>query len=161
MRDNTPGLVFRDILKRGMPKAKALIKGNAENPNLTGTVKFYETPYGGVLIEAEIYGLPNMKTPNSSDFYGFHIHEKGDCTLPFDKTGDHYSSTPQEHPKHSGDLLPLMGNQGYAWMSFYDNRITIPEIMGRSVVIHDMPDDFKTQPSGASGGKIGCGVIKG
>ena len=39
-------------------------------------------------------------------------------------------------------------------------RITIPEIIGRSVVIHAMPDDFMTQPSGNSGMKIGCGIIR-
>ena len=64
------------------------------------------------------------------------------------------------HPQHSGDLIPLMGNQGYAWTAFYDKRITIPEIIGRSVVIHAMPDDFMTQPSGNSGMKIGCGIIR-
>lgn len=45
-------------------------------------------------------------------------------------------------------------------MAFYDKRFKIEEILGRSVVIHAMPDDFKTQPSGDSGMKIGCGVIR-
>lgn len=53
-----------------------------------------------------------------------------------------------------------MGNQGYAWTVFYDKRVTIQDIVGRSVVIHAMPDDFMTQPSGNSGAKIGCGVIR-
>lgn len=46
-------------------------------------------------------------------------------------------------------------------MMFFTNRFSIEEIIGRTVVIHDMTDDFKTQPSGNSGKKIACGVIKG
>lgn len=43
---------------------------------------------------------------------------------------------------------------------FYDANLTISQIMGRSVVIHEKPDDFRTQPAGASGDKIACGVIQ-
>lgn len=64
------------------------------------------------------------------------------------------------HPDHAGDLLPLMGNQGYAWSAFYDKRFTLDEIIGRSVIIHSGRDDFSSQPSGDSGTKIGCGTIK-
>ncbi len=149
MADLTPGMIFSDTLRNKQPDALAWIRGNAQNPQLSGIVKFYETPYAGVLVEAEIFGLPNM-----------HIHEKGDCTMPFDKTGNHYNPTKEPHPDHAGDLIPLMGNQGYAWLAFYDKRFQISEIMGRSVVIHTMPDDFKSQPSGDAGGKIGCGVIR-
>ena len=68
--------------------------------------------------------------------------------------------TPAEHPNHSGDMPPLLGNQGYAWMAFYDKRFTIPEIIGKSLIIHRMPDNFTTQPAGDSGERIACGVIK-
>lgn len=160
MTDVTPGMIFTDILRNGKPKAVAWIRGNAENPQLSGIVKFFQTPYAGVLVESEIFGMPNIVTQFSSDFYAMHIHENGDCTLPFDKTGNHYNPTNEPHPHHAGDMVQLMANQGYAWLSFYDKRFTIQEIIGRSVVIHKMPDDFMTQPSGNSGEKIGCGVIK-
>ncbi len=160
MKDVTPGMIFTDILRSGTPDAVAWMKGNAQNPQLSGAVKFYSTPYGGVLVEAEIFGLPNIETQFSSDFYAMHIHENGDCTLPFDKTGNHYNPTKEEHPNHAGDMVPLMGNQGYAWLAFYDKRFQISEIIGRSVIIHQMPDDFITQPSGNAGEKIGCGVIR-
>ena len=107
MADLTPGMIFTDTLRNKQPDALAWIRGNAQNPQLSGIVKFYETPYAGVLVEAEIFGLPNIATPFSSDFYAMHIHEKGDCTMPFDKP----------HPDHAGDLIPLMGNQGYAWLA--------------------------------------------
>lgn len=159
MADVTPGMIFTDILKSKSPAARAWIRGNAQNPQLRGVVNFYSTPYAGVLVEAEIFGLPNIATQFSSDFYAMHIHEKGDCTMPFDNTGGHYNPAEEEHPQHAGDMVPLMGNQGYAWLAFYDRRFLIPEIIGRSVVIHQMPDDMKTQPSGNSGEKIRCGPI--
>jgi len=42
---------------------------------------------------------------------------------------------------------------------FLTNRFSVSEILGRAVVLHALPDDFKTQPSGAAGEKIACGNI--
>lgn len=138
------------------PSAIAWVNGNEENPNLNGMVEFYETNYNGVIVCGEFYGLPE----NDSNFYGMHIHEFGDCTPPFDKTGNHYNPRNVEHPNHAGDMPPLLGNNGYAWTMFYDDRITIDEIINKALVIHSMRDDFTTQPSGDAGTKIGCGVIR-
>lgn len=156
----TPRISFLQTLQYEYPQAVAWVNGNTENPQLSGLVKFYQTPYAGILIEAEIFGLPNVKEINSSDFYAMHIHEFGNCSDQFSQTGNHYNPTNQNHPEHVGDLLPLLGNQGYAWSAFYDKRFTIDEIIGKSVIIHANRDDFTTQPSGDSGTKIGCGVIK-
>lgn len=159
MADMTPGMIFADTVRNKKPDAVAWIRGNERNPQLSGAVMFFSTPYAGVLVEAEIFGLPNISEQSSSDFYAMHIHQNGDCSLPFDRTGDHYNPSGEAHPQHAGDMLPLMGNQGYAWTAFYDKRFMVPELVGRSVVIHEMQDDFKSQPSGGAGGKIGCGVI--
>lgn len=161
IKETTPGMIFANILQNAQPDALAWIRGNEDNPQLSGLVKFFFTPYEGILIEAEIFGLPNIAVPESSNFYAMHIHENGNCNQPsFSQTGEHYTRGQEFHPQHDGDLIPLMGNQGYAWTAFYDKRIIIPEIIGRSVVIHSMSDDFMTQPSGNSGTKIGCGVIR-
>ena len=149
--------LFSSILTQTEPAAIALIHGNADNTSLTGNVLFYQTPLNGVLVSAEIQGLD---ATNATGFFGMHIHEFGNCTLPFDQTGNHYNPTNQQHPLHAGDLPPLLSNNGYAWSSFFDSRFTIADIIGKSVVIHDMRDDFTSQPSGGSGTKIGCGVIK-
>lgn len=159
MTTNTPGMKFVDLLMYNKPQAISFIKGNKQNPQLHGVVKFYQTHTGGVLIEAEVFGLPNISKENSSDFHALHIHENGDCSMNFEKAGSHYNPTNKPHPYHLGDLLPLMGNQGYAWLSFYDNRFKISDIIGKSIIIHQMRDDFTTKPSGASGKMIGCGVI--
>ena len=145
---------FLELCNREEYAAFAGIRGNASHPNINGSVLFYPTPYNGILIAAEVFGLPEHPA-----FLGMHIHETGDCTPPFDKTGMHYNPTNQSHPNHAGDLLPLLNNQGYAFLTFYDERLSIPDSIGKSVIIHANRDDFTTPPSGDSGEKIGCGVI--
>lgn len=156
----TPRQSFVKLLEKNSPYAMAWVTGNRAHPQLSGLVKFFQTPYEGVLIEAEIFGLPNADTPDSTDFYAMHIHNNGDCSADFANTGEHYNPAGLPHPQHAGDLLPLLGNQGYAWLSFYDKRFRLSDIIGKSVVIHSMRDDFTTQPSGNSGEKIGCGLIR-
>lgn len=151
---------MRDLLRNKLePDAYAVISGNEDNNRLNGTVYFYSTPFGGTLVEAEVDGLP-VDPGSPVTFYGMHIHENGDCTPPFDQTGEHYNPSSSMHPYHAGDLPPLLGNYGYAYLVFFTDRFSPGDITGRSIVIHSRPDDFKSQPSGNSGDKIGCGVIK-
>lgn len=156
----TPRLTFVRILEKNRPAAVAWVTGNNTYSELSGLVKFYDTPYDGVLVEAEVFGLPNVSTQGSSDFYAMHIHQYGNCSGSFEKTGSHFNPTNAFHPEHAGDMIPLLGNQGYAWTSFYDKRFAIDDIIGKSVVIHSKRDDFTTQPAGDSGEKIGCGIIR-
>lgn len=154
MKNHIP---FENSFFNSTPDALAHITSNAENPALEGFISFYRCSMGGVLIHAEVFHLPDN---NFSGFFGMHIHQFGDCSKPFDKTGEHYNPEKVTHPDHAGDLPPLFSNNGYAWMAFYDNRFILPEVIGKSVVIHNNRDDFTSQPSGNSGTKIGCGVIK-
>lgn len=156
----TPRINFTQLVTYERPQAAAWVNGNTANPRLSGLVKFYQTTYGGILVEAEIFGLPNIATQGSSNFYAFHIHEFGNCSDNFDKVGGHYNPTNTTHPDHAGDMPPLLGNQGYAWSAFYDKRFTIDDIIGRSVIIHAGRDDFTSQPSGDPGPMIGCGEIR-
>lgn len=160
MYQPTPRSAFIRLLQENNPQAMAWVTGNASQSQLSGLVKFYDTPFDGVLVEAEVFGLPNVSKQGSSDFYGMHIHEQGNCTRPFNQTGRHYSPSRRPHPYHAGDMIPLMGNQGYAWTAFYDKRFQIDEIIGKSVIIHSRQDDFTSQPSGNPGEAIGCGVIR-
>lgn len=153
-----PDEYFIELLEENKPDAYADILGNSDNKMLHGTVKFYDVS-DGVLVEAIIFGLPNT-SPYTSAFYGFHIHENGNCTLPFDRTGNHYNPENMPHPNHAGDMPPLLGNHGFAYSVFYTERFRLNEIIDKSVIIHSNPDDFTTQPSGNSGTKIGCGVIR-
>ena len=160
-RQPSPRLAFIHILEENQPQATAWVQGGDSFPEISGLVKFYETPYGGILIEAEIFNLPGITTQGSTNFYGIHIHEYGDCSQGFSRTGEHYRSDDSLHPDHLGDLIPLMGYQGYAWTAFYDKRFQLRDILNRSIVIHQNRDDFTSQPSGDSGQKIACGIILG
>ncbi len=156
----TPAMAFTGLLLQNHPDAIAWISGDATDSTLNGSVKFYQTSYGGILVEAQIFGLPDISVPGSSNFYAMHIHESGDCSDHFSHTGLHYNPGNTDHPDHAGDMPPLLGNQGYAFSVFYDKRFTLQDIIGRSVIIHEKPDDFTSQPAGNAGNKIGCGRIE-
>lgn len=53
-----------------------------------------------------------------------------------------------------------MGNNGRAYMKMLTGRFRLAEVIGRAVILHGEPDDFRTQPSGNAGKKIACGVIQ-
>jgi len=158
-------------LFRGIPRAYAHINGNEYFPDVKGMVLFY--PYeNGTVVVADIGGLPTYENDGimqegimrNPAFLGFHIHEGFVCTGnaedAFADAGMHYSKMQAVHPEHSGDMPVLFVNQGKAWMAFYTDRFTADEVRGRTVVIHDMADDFRTQPAGNSGSRIACGVIR-
>lgn len=154
---------YTPLLARRMTQranAWAAVKGGPDHPRLLGSVKFFQTQ-AGVLVLAEIWGLPSPPE-NSSGFFGFHIHQGDSCdpTDHFAATQGHLNPEDLPHPQHMGDLPPLLSHRGYAWSSFLTGRFTVREILGRTVVIHDKPDDFTSQPSGNSGQKIACGVIR-
>lgn len=147
-------------LNDDQPNALALLNGNKDYPTITGIVKFYQTPYKGIIIQAEFLRLPLYTPADIPSFYGFHIHENADCSDNFAKTGDHYNPKEQPHPFHAGDLPPLTSCDGYAWMNFYAQQLTLDDVIGKSVVVHAQADDFTSQPSGNSGSKIACGIIE-
>ena len=153
---------FLSIL-RGRPQAAARIAGSENYPDISGIVRFYQTREG-VVVWAEINGLPRSELPCHGCVFGFHIHQgtecKGNMDDPFADAMSHYDPNGREHPYHAGDLPPLFGNNGYALSLFLTNRFSISEVIGRTIIIHDHPDDFTTQPSGNSGTKIACGVIR-
>lgn len=152
---------FQSVLNRP-PQAHATIKGSPSFPNINGMLFFYQVD-GGVLLIAQIQGLPQGSDVCPSNIFGFHIHEGTSCTGniqdPFANTGSHYNPNNCPHPSHAGDLPPLFGNRGYAFMAFITDRFSVNEVIGRTVIIHAKADDFTTQPSGNSGTKIACGQI--
>lgn len=85
--------ILLNILKSNHPQALAWISGNEDYPDLSGMVKFYAIPYDGILIEAEIFNLPDSTAGDTTAFFGFHIHENGDCSDNFANTGEHFNPT--------------------------------------------------------------------
>jgi Cu-Zn family superoxide dismutase len=129
---------------------------------LGGTVRLYQTRYG-VLVHAEVAGLPSGAGACAGKVFGFHIHEgdacRGNREDPFADAKGHYNPHGCEHPAHAGDLPPLFGNNGYALSVFLTDRFTVDEVIGRTVIIHGGVDDFTSQPAGNAGAKIACGRI--
>lgn len=142
--------------------AVAFIKGSGDYPCIKGSVKFYQL-CGCVLVNAEIEGLPMGEKPCCEPVFAFHIHEgtecSGDNSDPFANAKGHYNPSDCFHPYHAGDMPPLFGMNGSAFLVFATNRFKLDEVLGRAVIIHKMSDDFHTQPSGNAGGKIACGII--
>ena len=148
------------ILRRP-PQAVANIKGSPIYPNIEGRVSFY-TVKSGVIVISMISNLPYDECRGS--VLGFHIHSgtscTGDDTDYFKNAMTHYNPKNCNHPYHAGDMPPLFSVGGSAFSVFLTDRFTVKEIIGKTVIIHSMPDDFTTQPSGNSGEKIACGVIQ-
>ena len=148
---------------RGRAQAAASITGSDSYPDLSGTVRFYQTKEG-VVVCTEISGLPYSNDSCRRRIFGFHIHTGTDCggnmADPFSDAMSHYNPHGCDHPYHAGDLPPLFETSGLALSAFLTDRFTVGEVIGRTVIIHDQPDDFTTQPSGNSGTKIACGVIR-
>lgn len=134
-------------------------QGNA----VKGTVMFHADG-DGVLVHARIAGLK----PNGE--HGFHVHEKGDCSSPDgNSAGGHFNpaGTPHGPPdgqRHAGDLPSLKADSnGVADMKFKVAGLTVgsgpADVLGRAVIVHANPDDYRTQPTGNSGARLACGVV--
>jgi Cu-Zn family superoxide dismutase len=148
----------------GMSKvtmAVAMVEGLGEH-KVKGKVTFKQMGEG-VEIEGEFTGLQPGQ-------HGFHIHEFGDCSMADGKcAGGHFNpnggkhSSPEDPGRHAGDLGNLKADStGKASFKMNDSMLSLSgpnSVIGRSVIVHAKPDDFKTQPSGDSGDRIGCGVI--
>jgi Cu-Zn family superoxide dismutase len=104
--------------------------------------------------------------------HGFHIHEAGDCSSGDGmSTKGHFNphGKPHGHPssaeRHAGDLPALKaGKDGRAKIDVEMDIITVrpgpASVVGRGLIIHADPDDYKTQPTGNAGARLACGVIK-
>ncbi|SDM96633.1 superoxide dismutase, Cu-Zn family [Fictibacillus solisalsi] len=123
----------------------------------------------GVKVKVEAKGLAPGK-------HGIHFHENGVCEVPkFESAGKHFNTTKKlhgfENPKgpHVGDLKNITADQsGNASADLMSSLVTLQEGKdnsllkegGTALVVHAQADDYKTDPSGNSGDRILCGVIK-
>jgi superoxide dismutase, Cu-Zn family len=120
----------------------------------------------GVTIRGRLSGLPADRR------LGFHVHERGDCAAPASgSAGNHFNpdqlphGNPDGDRHHAGDMPNLdVDSQGVADVDVTLNGLVIDgpaarSIRQRAVVVHAQADDYETQPSGASGDVIACGVI--
>ena len=138
------------------PSAIAVLSPTEGN-DLQGTVTFIQTPEG-VRVQANLTGL------SAGTEHGFHVHQYGDCSASDGTSaGGHFNPHGADHAgpfaasRHVGDL----GNSE-ATYDRVDTQLAFEgesSIIGRAVIVHGGTDDLSSQPSGAAGPRIACGVI--
>ena len=158
-REDNGGLV---ALLSAKPQATADITGAPGYRTVRGSVRFYQSRYG-VFVVTEIIGLP-MGSGCAAPIFGYHIHNgmvcRGTAADPFSEAGTHYDPQNCPHPYHAGDLPPLWGAGGNAFSVVLTDRLTVDEIIGKTIVVHGDLDDLTTQPAGNAGKRIACGEIR-
>lgn len=118
----------------------------------------------------KVHVLVNVQGLKPGQQHGFHIHEVGDCSSGDGmSTKGHFNPMAKAHGHpgmgHAGDLPALQADKGgRAKLDVMAEGITVgagaTSIVGRGLIVHADPDDFKTQPTGNAGARIACGVIR-
>jgi Cu-Zn family superoxide dismutase len=152
----------------GKPKAVATADIAAKSSsNVKGSATFSDEGKGEIKLVVEVKDAP-------PGIHAVHIHEKGDCSSADGKSaGDHWNPTHTEHGKwgapgehfHLGDIGNLeVKPDGSGTITLATNKWTAGgggtnDIVGHAIIVHGGVDDYKTQPTGNAGPRIGCGVI--
>jgi Cu-Zn family superoxide dismutase len=140
------------------------------NGSVIGTAQLWQDPNGLVNVEIASLALP-------AGTHGIHFHEVGKCeggATAFSTAGGHYNPLGKQHGlsnpagPHAGDapnvVIPA---GGVGRVSFTSDRVTLTpgtislfDADGSSIVVHANADDQMSQPSGNSGARIACGVVR-
>jgi Cu-Zn family superoxide dismutase len=146
------------------------LRANAQLKPTKGNKTFGEATFEQVGDKVRVVVFVQGLKPGQE--HGLHIHEVGDCGSgdgmstkghfnPLGKPHAHYGSA----ERHAGDLPALKSNKaGRANVQIDLDVITLTpgpaNIIGRGLIVHADPDDYKTQPTGNAGARIACGVIQ-
>ena len=127
-----------------------------------GEVKLMQTPHG-TLLHAKFSNLP----PGA---HAFHVHAVGKCEPPFKSAGGHFNPGGKKHGihaaegLHAGDMpnihVPASGSLEIEVLNtLLKLDSSLFDADGAAIVLHAGPDDYKSDPAGAAGARIACGVI--
>ena len=148
------------------PPPAAAVNLRDSSGRLVGSAVFLQEG-GDVRILLDLKGMP----PGTK---AVHIHEVGRCDPPsFESAGAHFNPTKAEHgtanPRgpHAGDLPNItVDATGQGHLEFTATRVTLEQgkaslfdADGSALVVHEGPDDMRTDPAGNSGARVACGVI--
>jgi Cu-Zn family superoxide dismutase len=144
-------------------RATATLSGEG----IEGTVVLTETASGTLLVAVEATGVPE-------GWHGIHFHETGACEGDFESAGGHIARG-LEHGigtadgPHPGDLPNVHADaDGNIHAEYFTLAVTLAvsgevglmDEDGSAVILHENPDDYQSQPGGASGARIACGVLE-
>ena len=138
-----------------------------QNETILGVAKFIDTKEG-ILFKV------NLQTKENATL-GVHIHQFGDCSDPEGKkAGGHWNPTKETHGSwgagkfHSGDLGNIITDKnGKGSFEILDTlgrwslgKEKKTSVLNKAIIVHAGIDDRTSQPSGAAGKRIACGIIK-
>lgn len=146
-------------------RAEAVIASTYPDTSVTGTATF-EVENGKVKM------MLTITAPSKANkSVAVHIHEHPGCGDNGKDAHGHWNPTKVNHGKwgsdafHSGDIGNVeLNGEGKGTRELETDRWTIggdstTNILNRSIIVHGGVDDFKTQPTGNAGNRIGCGII--
>jgi superoxide dismutase, Cu-Zn family len=119
----------------------------------------------GVLLDVDLTAVP----PGT---HAFHIHAVGKCDAPdFKSAGGHFNPEEDKHGlmskagPHAGDMPNIhVPESGELRIEVLNQMVHLSKGLldkdGSAIVIHQGADDYKTDPAGAAGPRIACGVIE-
>ncbi|KKC27882.1 superoxide dismutase family protein [Sphingomonas sp. SRS2] len=122
----------------------------------------------GIHVDVKAVGLP-------AGVHAVHIHTTGTCTGPdFTSAGGHWNPGKKQHGHdnpagaHKGDMPNMtVGADGTGMLTTTVKGATLKggseplfDADGAAIVVHAAADDYKTDPTGNAGGRLGCGIVK-
>lgn len=162
MADST--MVTADTTSKS--SAHADISSTKADTTGSGTADFTRKDDGTVELKLML-DFPVLANKNVA----VHIHDHGDCGDNGNMTHGHWNPTKEDHGKwgdahfHSGDIGNIMLDaKGKGEFTMKTDRWTIggdslTNVVGHGIIVHSGTDDYKSQPAGKAGSRIGCGVI--
>ncbi|RZK47551.1 MAG: superoxide dismutase family protein [Pedobacter sp.] len=146
-------------------RAEAVIAGTYPDTAVTGNATFE-------VVDGKVKLTLNINAPaKANKSVAVHIHEHPGCGDLGKEAHGHWNPTKENHGKwgdaayHSGDIGNVqLDGEGKGTAELETDRWTIggdstTNILNRSVIVHGGVDDYKTQPTGDAGNRIGCGII--
>ena len=145
--------------------AEATIASTYPDTSVTGSATFES-------VNGKIKMVLNITAPSKANkSVAVHIHEHPGCGDNGKDAHGHWNPTKANHGKwgsdafHSGDIGNVeLNGEGKGSKELETDRWSIggdstTNILNRSIIVHGGVDDFKTQPTGNAGNRIGCGII--